>query len=181
MISGLVLKYLNGERLVIAQGYGTALPASSQVPLTVPIDVFMRNTVGAGFPATADLVSKYYMIAVSFLPVAYSELKRRQVEASIFTDRLPPRVQPAIFALGFLLSIAAYALLAWGTGSEALVQTQRRAYVEAGAILFYTWPGYWILPLSFGLMALVLMLRLYQVLTGGFVDMPVAPSPQAQE
>jgi hypothetical protein len=36
MISGLVLKYLNGERFVIRRGYETAHPVSSSFCLTVP-------------------------------------------------------------------------------------------------------------------------------------------------
>ena len=36
MISGLVLKYLNGERFVMRRGYGTARPVSSSFCLTVP-------------------------------------------------------------------------------------------------------------------------------------------------
>ena len=36
MISGLVLKYLNGERFVIRRGYETTLPVSSSFCLTVP-------------------------------------------------------------------------------------------------------------------------------------------------
>jgi hypothetical protein len=36
MISGLVLKYLNGERFVIWRGYETTLLASTEFNLTVP-------------------------------------------------------------------------------------------------------------------------------------------------
>ena len=36
MISGLVLKYLNGECFVIRRGYETTLPVSSSFCLTVP-------------------------------------------------------------------------------------------------------------------------------------------------
>lgn len=138
--------------------------------LQIVIDVFMRNVMGAGFPATSELVSKYYMIAVSFLPIAYAELQRRHVEATIFTDRLPKWSRNAVFFIGFCLSLIVYALLFYGTTTEAMVQTSRRAYVEAGTIDFYTWPGYWILPICFALMALVLILRLAQVLTGQFQD-----------
>jgi TRAP-type C4-dicarboxylate transport system permease small subunit len=138
--------------------------------LQIVVDVFMRNVVGAGFPATADLVSKYYMIAVSFLPVAFSEIKRRHVEASIFTDMMPKWTHPPLYALGFALSLVAYGILTWGTAREAMVQTSRGAYVEAGTIIFYTWPGYWILPICFVLMAAVIVMRLIQVLTGTFAD-----------
>ena len=140
--------------------------------LQIVVDVFMRNLVGAGFPATTDLVSKYYMILVSFLPIAYAELQRRHVEASVFTDMLPRPTHRWIYLLGFALSFAAYVLLAWGTFREAIVQTGRGAYVEAGALIFYTWPGYWVLPISFALMALVLALRLVQVLRDEFEDVP---------
>jgi hypothetical protein len=36
MISGLVLKYLNGECFVIRRGYETTLPVSTSFCLTVP-------------------------------------------------------------------------------------------------------------------------------------------------
>ena len=38
MISGLVLKYLNGECFVIRRGYETTLPVSSSFCLTVPAE-----------------------------------------------------------------------------------------------------------------------------------------------
>lgn len=138
----------------------------------IVIDVFMRNVVGAGFPATTDLVSKYYMLAVSFLPVAYAEIRRRHVEASIFTDMMPRWTRRPLFALGFGLSLIAYAILTWGTAREALVQTTRGSYIEAGRIHFYTWPGYWILPVCFGLMLLVLAIRFFQVMRGTFAGQP---------
>ena len=138
--------------------------------LQIVIDVFMRNVMGSGFPATAELVSKYFMIGVSFLPIAYAELQRRHVEATIVTDMMPAWTRKFVFFLGFGLSLVVYALLTYGTAIEAANQTRRRAYVEAGTMDFITWPGYWILPVCFGLMALVLILRLIQVLRGTFQD-----------
>lgn len=140
--------------------------------LQIVIDVFTRNVLGAGFPATSELVSRYYMLAVSFLPVAYAELQRRHVEASVFTDLLPRPLHGPVYGFGFALSLLVYGLLAWGTGREALSQTRRGAYVEAGAMDFPTWPGYWILPICFALMALVLGLRMIQLLQGKFADAP---------
>ena len=43
MISGLVLKYLNGECFVIRRGYETARSVSSSFCLTVPLDEFSRE------------------------------------------------------------------------------------------------------------------------------------------
>ena len=41
MISGLVLKYLNGECFIIRRGYETAIPVSSSFCLTVPAYSFV--------------------------------------------------------------------------------------------------------------------------------------------
>jgi len=127
--------------------------------LQIVIDVLMRSAMGAGFPATSELVSKYYMVAVSFFPIAYAELRRRHVEATIFTDWLSPKGKSVIELFGYLISLAVYGALAWGSSLEAVAQTGRGAYVETGTELFYTWPSYWILPVSFGLMVLVLAMR----------------------
>ncbi|MFK4753516.1 TRAP transporter small permease [Oceanobacter antarcticus] len=127
--------------------------------LQIVIDVAMRSLLGAGFPATSELVSKYYMVAVSFLPIAYAEIRRRHVEATIFTDKLPPRAKLLVTLMGFILSLLVYAVLCWGTLVEAIANTSKGSYVESGVDMFYTWPSYWVLPVSFGLMVLVLLLR----------------------
>jgi TRAP-type C4-dicarboxylate transport system permease small subunit len=134
----------------------------------VVFDVFLRAFAGAGVPATPEIVARYYMVAVSLLPLAYTEVKRRHIEATIFTDRLSGRPKQGIFLLGFVLSLAAYGLLFYGTLLEAMSQTARRAYVVTGVVEFPTWPTYWILPISFLLMALVLVMRVFAVVTDRF-------------
>ncbi|EPX85458.1 TRAP transporter small permease [Salipiger mucosus] len=136
--------------------------------LQIVVDVFMRSFLGAGFPATADLVSRYYMVAISFLPLALTELHRRHIEATIFTDRLRGRARQAVGYLGFAVALAVFVPMTWGTAREALTQTARGAYVEVGTTVFPTWPSYWILPLSFGLICVVLAFRLIGLATGRF-------------
>ena len=138
--------------------------------LQVVVDVFMRSFVGAGFPATADLVSKYYMVAVSVLPLALTEIKRRHIEATIFTQRLTGTPRRAVELLGFVAFAAVLGILLYGSTTEAMRQTQRGAYIEAGTLHFATWPSYWIMPLSFGLALIVMLMRIYQMLTGTFDD-----------
>ncbi|GEO80228.1 TRAP transporter small permease [Pararhodospirillum oryzae] len=136
----------------------------------IVVDVVLRGTWGAGFPATAELVSRYYMVAISFLPLALTEIKRRHIEATIFTDRLQGRARQTITFLGFAVALVVFALMAWGSVGEAMRQTARRAYVEVGTGVFPTWPSYWIVSVSFGLMGLVVVLRLIELLLGRFHD-----------
>ena len=148
--------------------------------LQVVIDVISRKVLGAGFPATADLVSKYYMVAVSFLPLAMTEVHRRHIEATIFTQRLHGLPRKIVFLFGFAMALAVFCLLTKGSLDEALKQTARGAYVDAGTMRFPTWPSYWILPVSFALMALVLVLRIIEILTGHFDDEDNKPVEDAQ-
>lgn len=136
--------------------------------LQIVADVLMRTFVGAGIPATADLVSRYWMVAISFLPVAMTEIHRRHIEATIFTDKLTGRPRRVVAGLGFVVAICVFAALTWGTFNEALRQTAKGAYVQVGVSEFTTWPSYWILPLAFGLMCLILLIRLIELGTGRF-------------
>jgi len=133
-------------------------------------DVFLRAFAGSGFPATPDVVARYYMVAIAFLPLAFTELRRRHIEASLFVDMMPKFAQRLSLALGFFLSAVIYGLMVYGTAAEALKQTERGALVEVGAMHFYTWPSYWILPVSLGLVGLVSLLRLVEVATGRFAE-----------
>lgn len=146
--------------------------------LQITVDVLGRNLAGQAIPATADLVGKYYMVAVSFLPLALTQIHRRHIEATIFTDRLTGGPRRVIEGLGVAIAIGVFALLAYGTTLEALKNTERRSYVEAGLIHVPTWPSYWILPLSFGLMAMVLALQLPATLSGRGTP-PPSPNPEA--
>ncbi len=148
--------------------------------LQIVIDVAMRNFLGGGFPATADVVSRYYMVAVSFLPLAMTEVGRRHISATIFTDKLKGGPRRAIQVLGVGLGLAVFGILTWGTGVEALSQTSRDAYVEAGVLRVPTWPSYWILPISFGLMEIVLVLRLIEIIQGRYDDAPHDPLEEVE-
>ncbi|MCA0995917.1 TRAP transporter small permease [Alloyangia pacifica] len=136
----------------------------------VVVDVFMRAFLGAGFPGTSDLVGKYYMVAVSVLPLALTELNRRHIEATVFTQTLTGVPLKLVQLLGFGVFAAVLAVLTYGSGLEAIRQMQRGAYIEAGTLRFVTWPSYWILPTSFALALLIMAIRIIEVLTGRFGD-----------
>jgi hypothetical protein len=74
-----------------------------------------------------------------------------------------------------------YGILCWGTLQEALSNTAKGAYIESGVTVFYTWPSYWILPVSFGLMTFVLTFRVISTFSqffNGRIDTQAA-SPNA--
>lgn len=126
----------------------------------VAVDVAMRSFIGAGFPATAEIVSRYFMVALSLLPLALTQIEDRHIEVSIFTDRLSPAKRRINRIFCLCASLAAFGLLGWFTLFEAIHKTQLRAYVEAGTLQVPTWPSYWIPPISAALMVIVLILQI---------------------
>ena len=129
--------------------------------LQIAVDVALRSVLGTGVPATSELTSKYWMVLVSFLPLAMAEVERRHIEASVFMDMMPRVVQLASVYLGVLLSLVVYVILTYLSALEALDRTERGAYVEVGTHNLIIWPSYWFLPISFALMALVLIFRTF--------------------
>ncbi|WP_158964511.1 TRAP transporter small permease [Chachezhania sediminis] len=138
--------------------------------LLIVVDVAMRNLLGVGFPATAELVSRYAMVLVTFMPIAYAELQRRHIEVTAVTGYLPRRMQHVLFVAGIAISIPAYLLLAYGNGIEAIRNTESGSFVYAGELPLITWPSLWILPVSYAVMALALCVHLGAALRGTLVD-----------
>jgi len=56
MISGLVLKYLNGECFVIRRGYETTLPTSTEFNLTVPYKRGLGHILDVNLPRKKGLL-----------------------------------------------------------------------------------------------------------------------------
>jgi TRAP-type C4-dicarboxylate transport system permease small subunit len=122
----------------------------------ISLDAAFRTVFSAPLPATIEVVSNYYMVALSFLPIALVQRQGRNIEASFVYDGLPRPFQKLADGLTRLLSLGIYSVLAWQTGLDALTKTRINAYVVAGTTELPIWPCYWILPVSFGLLVIAL-------------------------
>lgn len=126
--------------------------------LQISLDAFLRTLFSTPLPATVEIVSNYYMVALSFLPIALAERRGRQIEATFIYDALPRPLKVAARMLARGLGVVIYALLTWQTTLDALTKTRIHAYVIAGSHQVPIWPGYWLMPLSFGLLVIALLL-----------------------
>lgn len=129
--------------------------------LQIGADVVLRALGTRPVTGTVEIVTNYYMVGVSFLPVAFAELHRRHIEATVFTDMLPVWSQSALKYVAAAFSLLVYGVLTWQTAIEAMKQTARGAFVESGDDLIVIWPAYWILPVSFVVMCTVLLMRVF--------------------
>ncbi|WP_425049563.1 TRAP transporter small permease [Psychromarinibacter sp. S121] len=128
--------------------------------LHVVADVAMRNLTNTPIPATFEIVTHYYMVALAFIPLAWVERSGGMVQVEVMEGLMSPAMTRVSDWLVALLSTAIYVALFWVTLQTALKNFDTGTFVMSQSTRLVTWPGYFILPAGFGLAALVTALRL---------------------
>lgn len=147
------------DRLVSRLSAGCMVLASICVLLMMAqicVDVVLKYCCGWPVKDTIEVVSYYYMIGVAFLPLAWTELRGQHIHVDLFVDLLPRRARDWIFVFASIVSAAFVFVLAYQTGVDA-IESARVSEVPMGTELII-WPSRAILPVSFGLLGLVLLL-----------------------
>lgn len=147
---GRVLSWLN-TTLTTLGGLAIAL-----MMIHVTLDVALRYIFNAPLPGTITVVAYYYMIIAAFLPLAFAEQKNAHISVEVFTDLLPDRGQYHLAAWILPLSALIFGILAWRTWGEAVSKHNITASVVQGNTSIPVWPTYYVLPIGFGLLTLVL-------------------------
>lgn len=122
-------------------------------------DVAGRYLFRSPLPGTVEIVARYYMVLLVFLPLAYVQKREGHFVAGIFTDRLPPSVLLRLIGFTDLVMAAVGALLTWSAVSAAIHATQNAEQVQLAEFLLPAWPGRWLVPLGLGLMSIYALLN----------------------
>lgn len=120
----------------------------------VVIDVLGRTLFREPLPGTVELVARYYMIGVIFLPLAYVQARRRHIATDQFIGWMPRRALEVLSGCVCILSTIVLAVLAERGLQEAIRTTALNDQAVTGDISLITWPARWFVPVGFGLMAL---------------------------
>ena len=118
---------------------------------------------GREIPAVIEFSSYYYMVALTFLPLAYIELTDSHIRADIISGFLPEKF---LIWFEFTIQIAMSAfffLLAWRATVNAIERSSFGESVVSSIGDFLIWPARWIVPIGLGLaclLAAVLALRI---------------------
>ena len=127
--------------------------------LHVGADIVMRNALNAPIPATFEIVTNYYMVALAFIPLAWLERGGGMVQVEVLDSVLSPGLRRLSDILVGALSVAVYAALAFVTLQVALRNAAIGSFLMANSVRVPTWPAYWIPPLGFGLAGLATLIR----------------------
>lgn len=126
----------------------------------VVTDVVLRNTTNAPIPATYEIVTNYYMIALAFVPLAWVERRGGMVQVEVIEPFLGARAMVWSDRLVALISTVIYGALAWVTWLTAVRNFETGVFVMAQNLAVPTWPAYFLVPLGFGLAALTTLIRM---------------------
>lgn len=141
-------------------------------------DVFMRTFMGAPLPGTLEIATHYYLVPMTFLPLAVVELEREHIVVEAFTHFLSERTNFLIDQVVRVVCIATLGLLIWRTGIAATDRMAKGEYVSAVYFDLPIWPARWILPIS---LAAFLLAILYRLIAGTRDDAASAHGQHANE
>lgn len=148
--------------------------------LHITLDVVTRSVMNMPISGTILAVSTIYMPLIVFLPLAFTETRDGHITVELLYDLLPQAVRRVFDVIGHAVSITVFGLLAFRGWTEAGAKFAIGAAEMEGSMRIPVWPGYYLLPIGYGLIMLVLLLRLATALTGR-PDPFTARTPGAKE
>lgn len=125
----------------------------------ITVYVILRNVASSPVPATVEIVSHYYMVAIAFFPIAWAERRGEMISVQIFSNVLVGRVGRINAVFVSLVTFGAYLALTYTTWTVAMREFGARSYVISLSVAVPVWPSYFILPVAFALAALVALYR----------------------
>jgi TRAP-type C4-dicarboxylate transport system permease small subunit len=127
--------------------------------LHISADVFFKYTFNRPIFGTVETVQYYYMIGAVYLPLAFVQLRGGQISVELLFNRLPAWGQRAADGCALICTIVFFGILAYQSWLDA-VNSWQIGEIVMGSATTPIWPSRFFLPISFGLVCLVSMLRL---------------------
>jgi TRAP-type C4-dicarboxylate transport system permease small subunit len=143
--------------------------------LHICLDVLLRNLFRFSMNATPEVVARYYMVAIAFLPLGWLHLRDEMISVELLDSFLPGMARRVQTVLVALVGAGIYGTLLWVTGRKALSEMHTGAMVEIGTSKLVVWHSYFLPPIGFALATLACLLVALVALRPSLVpEMPKA-------
>ncbi|MCB1356801.1 MAG: TRAP transporter small permease [Maritimibacter sp.] len=129
-------------------GYLGALAVVAMM-LHICLDVVLRNAFRISLDTVPEIVARYYMTALAFLPLAWLEIRRDMISVELLDFTLSARARRYSDALVMAIATAVYALLAWTNWDKALSETRVGTLVEIATYKMPVWHSFWFAAIGF--------------------------------
>jgi TRAP-type C4-dicarboxylate transport system permease small subunit len=132
----------------------------------ISADIAMSLIFNRPIAVTSAIVTQYYMIAVAFLPIVAAELRGTHIGITLLTDLLPPRARRGLDTVVLAVMSAVFALLTAQAWDQATDKWAVKAYMVEQTSRIQVWPSFFLVPLAFGAMALLLAIKVLLTMSG---------------
>jgi TRAP-type C4-dicarboxylate transport system permease small subunit len=132
--------------------------------LHIAADVTSRHFLGGSLFGTIEIVSGYYMVAITFLPLAWLVGREGHIIVELFTRHMKERSLLRLETVVSAITIAYVAILAWQSIVGALEQTARQEKWETALGFVAMWPSRWLLAVGFVCLTLQFIAQLLIVI-----------------
>ncbi|MGR7994459.1 MULTISPECIES: TRAP transporter small permease [unclassified Xanthobacter] len=145
--------------------------------LQVGADAAARTLFGAPLTGTLEIVSNWYMVGITFLPLALIQFRHEHLIVELFTQNMSARRIAALDALMQLISAAL--LLVWTASAVEMAMAKTAISESLDAVFFEVpiWPTRWIFAFGIGLCGLAFALSAIETIWFGLTRRSLAPSP----
>ena len=127
--------------------------------LHVVADVVARYFFNTALFGTLEVVSAYYMVIISFSPLAFATIHGGQLRVESFTRRLSFRAVHILDAVICLIGAVFLIVMVWQGWLEAATRTASGEIWETAAGTIVVWPSRWVLVVGVALMAMTMLLQ----------------------
>lgn len=118
------------------------------------LDVVLLNLFNISMDTTPDIVARYYMVAVAFLPLGWLTLQRQMISVELLDGVLPLPVRKVMDALIGVIGTLIYGLVTYATWDKALGEMRSRSFVELVSVQMPIWQSHFLVPAGFALATL---------------------------
>ncbi len=138
----------------------------------ISLDVLSDLLLNAPIAVTSAYVTQYYMIAVAFLPLAAAEYRGAHIGVDLVVNKLPAGPKRGLNLLTLLVILGVYLLLTAQAWEQAVKKLGINAFIMEQDTRVSVWPSFFILPLSFALISLLIAAKFGLCLLGRPEPMP---------
>ncbi|MEC7761184.1 MAG: TRAP transporter small permease subunit [Pseudomonadota bacterium] len=123
--------------------------------LHISLDVVLRNAFRISMNTVPEIVARYYMTALAFLPLGWLELRRQMISVELLDFAMTDRMRQYSDAAVMVVAAVIYGFLAWTNWDKALSETRVGTLVEIATYKMPVWHSFYFAPIGFTLAALI--------------------------
>lgn len=129
----------------------------------VTVDVLSRYLFNAPLAATLEIGTYYYMVAASFLALAYAQIRDQNISVDLLVHGVRPKIRMLAEFAALAISLVYGLVFTWASLSSALDKTRRGEFRLTQYFDLAVWPSRWILVASGVAFCLVLLAQLLRM------------------